>query len=57
LSCHDIDGHGTHIAYLLLRLAPHIELHVVKVSESQEMSDANIERITKVRPTYCILPV
>ena len=48
-SCKDTDGHGTHVAYLLLRLAPHIQLHVAKISISQKVEDADIEAIAKVR--------
>ncbi|KAF7940690.1 uncharacterized protein EAE97_006876 [Botrytis byssoidea] len=43
--CDDIDGHGTHTAYLLLRLAPHAQIHVAKVSNTKFLRDANIEQI------------
>ncbi|KAH8896859.1 subtilisin-like protein [Thozetella sp. PMI_491] len=47
-SCHDSDGHGTQVAYLLLRLAPLVQLRVAKVSSSQLLKDvAEIEEIAK----------
>ncbi|KPM36021.1 hypothetical protein AK830_g10541 [Neonectria ditissima] len=47
-SCKDTDGHGTHVAYLLLRLAPLVQLHIAKVSKSQMLQDAaDVEEIAK----------
>jgi hypothetical protein len=46
--CDDRDGHGTHVAHLLLRLAPHAHLRVAKVSSSRLLRDADIEHIAHV---------
>ncbi|KAF4633983.1 hypothetical protein G7Y89_g4133 [Cudoniella acicularis] len=46
-SCKDTDGHGTQVAYLLLRLAPLVRLRIAKVSKSQLLQDADIEKIAK----------
>lgn len=47
-ACRDEDGHGTHVAYLLLRLAPHSRLLVSKVSKSNLLIDADIQTIADV---------
>ena len=47
-SCHDTNGHGTHVAHILLRLVPNIELHVAKISESDLLTKVKITRITEV---------
>src|SRR5271170_3635671 len=49
-SCEDTDGHGTQVAYLLLRLAPHAQLRIAKVSKSQLLLDAGVKEIAEVRP-------
>ncbi|KAF2797775.1 subtilisin-like protein [Melanomma pulvis-pyrius CBS 109.77] len=46
-SCGDTDGHGTHVAYLLLRLAPHAQLRIAKVRKSHMLRDADVEHIAK----------
>ncbi|KAF4625914.1 hypothetical protein G7Y89_g12250 [Cudoniella acicularis] len=43
--CEDKDGHGTHFAHLLLRLAPHAHLRISKVSKTRLLKDADIRRI------------
>ncbi|OAQ58684.1 subtilase family domain-containing protein [Pochonia chlamydosporia 170] len=43
----DNDGHGTHVAYLLLRLAPNALLRVCKVSNTTLLKDAKVDQITK----------
>ena len=59
--CHDTDGHGTHVAYLLLRLAAHAELHVAKVSISQTLSTSDIDdavkRIADVSGIFFSIPI
>lgn len=47
-ACEDTDGHGTQVAYLLLRLAPHVQLRIAKISGSGFIEDVNIEEIAKV---------
>lgn len=47
--CDDKDGHGTHVAHLLLRLAPHAHLKIAKVSKSRLLRDADIKQIANVR--------
>jgi hypothetical protein len=47
-ACKDTDGHGTQVAYLLLRLAPHTQLRIAKVASSQLLKDADINDIAKV---------
>ncbi|KAJ5811811.1 subtilase family domain-containing protein [Penicillium riverlandense] len=47
-SCNDTDGHGTHVAYLLMRLAPSANIRIAKISDSQLINnDAIIQRIAK----------
>jgi hypothetical protein len=50
-ACKDTDGHGTQVAYLLLRLAPHVHLRVAKVANTQLLNDADIEQIAAVSHT------
>ncbi len=48
----DCDGHGTHIAHLLLRLSQNITLYVHKIAESRKemgMSAERIEELCQVR--------
>jgi hypothetical protein len=45
--CKDTDGHGTHVAYLLLRLAAHAELHVAKITDSQTLAASDIDSTVK----------
>jgi hypothetical protein len=47
-ACKDTDGHGTQVAYLLLRLAPHVHLRVAKVANTQLLNDADIKQIAAV---------
>ncbi|PON28944.1 hypothetical protein TGAM01_v202052, partial [Trichoderma gamsii] len=44
---HDNDGHGTHVAYLLLRLAKHADLRICKVTNSRCILDVDIQRIAE----------
>ncbi|ORY04778.1 peptidase S8/S53 domain-containing protein, partial [Clohesyomyces aquaticus] len=46
-ACEDTDGHGTQVAYLLLRLAPHTHLRIAKVAKSQLLRDADVDDIAK----------
>jgi hypothetical protein len=46
-ACADQDGHGTQVAYLILLLAPHVQVHVAKVSQSGLLQDANITAIAE----------
>jgi hypothetical protein len=49
-SCNDTDGHGTHVAYLLMRLAPSANIRIAKISDSQLLNDDDIiQQIAKVR--------
>ena len=45
--CHDTDGHGTHVAYLLLRLTRHAHLRICKIAQSTRIVDADIRRIAE----------
>lgn len=55
----DLDGHGTHVAYLLLRVAPVADVHIAQVFktrkdlEDPEMATTVRERIAGVR--YAII--
>lgn len=46
--CHDNDGHGTHVAHLLLRMTKHAHLRICKVTKSTYIKDADIKRIADV---------
>lgn len=46
--CDDKDGHGTHVAHLLLRLAPHAHLRICKVSRTRLLKDADVKQIAEV---------
>jgi hypothetical protein len=36
-SPHDTDGHGTRVAALVVKMAPHVDLYIAKVSEGKEI--------------------
>jgi len=44
----DTAGHGTHIAGILLQLAPFAELHVARVFDTGQMNILAPERVAKV---------
>lgn len=46
--CHDNDGHGTHVAHLLLRMTKHADLRICKVTNSTYIKDADIKKIADV---------
>ena len=46
--CHDNDGHGTHVAHLLLRLTKNTQLHVCKIAESTYIKHADIQKTADV---------
>lgn len=45
---HDNVGHGTHVAYLLLYLAEHVDLRVCKITNSTDIKDVDIDKIADV---------
>ena len=51
----DLDGHGTHVAYLLLRVAPVADIHIAQVFKTRkDLEDPGMaatvhERIASVR--------
>jgi hypothetical protein len=47
-SCIDTDGHGSHVAFLILRIAPHVQLHVAKISDGNGVAGVNPSNIAKV---------
>jgi hypothetical protein len=54
--CMDTHGHGTHVARLLLRFAPHAEIFVAKVSEGKSLEETKLEQLVKVSHTAAIHP-
>jgi len=54
--CRDTDGHGTHVAYLLLRLTKHVELRIAKINSSQSFTGTKVkllaEKIAKVSTLF-----
>ena len=54
--CRDTDGHGTHVAYLILRLAKHVELRIAKINSSQNFTATKVkllaEKIAKVSTPF-----
>ena len=47
-SCDDTYGHGTHVARLFLKVAPHAELYIAKISDTKEIPDKQLHAIRKV---------
>lgn len=47
-SCHDSDGHGTHVAYLINRIAPHAQLHVARISTSRSFNTTKIKELAEL---------
>lgn len=46
--CIDRNGHGTHVAYLILRIAPHVQIYVVKVTAANDLGTVDIPKIAEV---------
>lgn len=46
--CQDTDGHGTHVAYLILRIAKYAKLHIAKISALNDVDNINITELVKV---------
>lgn len=46
---HDANGHGTHVARLVLNAAPSAEIFIAKISDQATVSSRNLHRIAKVR--------
>ena len=44
----DTYGHGTHIARLFLKVAPHAKLYIAKISDSKEIPENQLPAIGKV---------
>jgi hypothetical protein len=44
----DCYGHGTHVARLLLELAPQAELYIAKVSNGKSINPPDLNRISEV---------
>lgn len=44
----DICGHGTHVARLLLRIAPEAELYIAKISDQVDGGPESLQRIADV---------
>ncbi|UKZ61209.1 uncharacterized protein TrAtP1_002477 [Trichoderma atroviride] len=44
---HDNDGHGTHVAYLLLELTRHADLRICKIADSRSIQDADVQRMAE----------
>ena len=56
--CKDNDGHGTHVAQLLLKIVPHADLRIAKITDSQLLMHASIYKIEAVGSfTSSITPV
>jgi subtilisin family serine protease len=49
-SCIDTDGHGSHVAFLIQRIAPHVQLHVAKISDGHGIAGISPSNIAKVSP-------
>lgn len=46
--CQDSHGHGTHIARLMLNMAPEAELYIAKVSDDKTLDVSALSRIAEV---------
>lgn len=46
----DIHGHGTHVARLVLEMAPSAELYIAKVSDDKTINATDLNRISEVSP-------
>lgn len=57
----DKTGHGTHVARLMLKMAPSVELYIAKISNEFSIQPTELHRVTRVSPlgfspTLCLLP-
>lgn len=44
----DTYGHGTHVARLFLKVAPHAKLYIAKISDAKEIPENQLPAIGKV---------
>lgn len=54
---HDEDGHGTHCASLLRKIAPDAEIYILKVFSRNEFDLKEARNISKVRRSVGCLPL
>lgn len=54
---HDEDGHGTHCASLLRKIAPDAEIYILKVFSRNEFDLKQARNISKVRRSVGCLPL
>jgi hypothetical protein len=45
----DSSGHGTHIASVILDMAPNVDLYIARVTKGREVSHSQAENVAKVR--------
>lgn len=48
----DASGHGTHIASVILNMAPHVDLYIARVTKRRELFDTEAENVAKVRTLF-----
>jgi subtilisin family serine protease len=48
----DVNGHGTHVARLMLEVAPAAEIFIAKVSNETTIEKADLVRIARVSSSY-----
>ncbi|XDG04958.1 hypothetical protein ABKA04_004573 [Annulohypoxylon sp. FPYF3050] len=48
----DIHGHGTHVASIILHLAPHAEVYIGRVCDGVENRGPGVHAVTQVRMAY-----
>ncbi|KAK8131810.1 hypothetical protein PG984_008248 [Apiospora sp. TS-2023a] len=53
----DTSGHGTHVASIILRMVPNVDLYVARVTKGRELSGSEAENIAKAietaRASWC----
>jgi len=52
--CRDSYGHGTHVARILLEVAPFADIFIAKISENKHLEESKVHYIAKVR-LYSVL--
>jgi hypothetical protein len=48
----DVDGHGTHLVSLIMKIAPHADICVARVSKDAKSLDSGSENVAEASPSH-----
>jgi len=48
----DISGHGTHIASIVLDIAPNADIYIARVTKTRLLNERQADQIAQVHPSF-----